>query len=154
MLQRRTTVLVGVLAVVLVTMGVFDYGNAAPKEKPRFYVSSNDPNWVWDRTTGLQWYIRADVPGYTGIITPGIDCNLGSGARLPQIKELLSLVDYGVAYPGPVLPAGHPFLNVQDYYWSATLFEGHGGQYWLLDLRSGAMYPSTQVSSGWVWCVR
>ena len=32
--------------------------------------------------------------------------------RLPNVKELQSLLDYGHDYPA--LPPGHPFIKVQD----------------------------------------
>jgi hypothetical protein len=39
--------------------------------------------------------------------------------RLPNIKELESLIDFGQLFPA--LPPDHPFLNVQsDSYWSST----------------------------------
>lgn len=39
--------------------------------------------------------------------------------RLPNIKELESLIDFGQLFPA--LPPGHPFVNVQsDAYWSST----------------------------------
>ena len=47
--------------------------------------------------------------------------------RLPNVRELQSLVDYGTANPAPALPAGHPFINfVTEFYsiyWSSTTFD-------------------------------
>ena len=50
--------------------------------------------------------------------------------RLPNIRELQSLVDYGTF--NPTLPAGHPFVNVPlgvpaalaVAYWSSTTYQG------------------------------
>src|SRR5215510_6752431 len=50
--------------------------------------------------------------------------------RLPNIRELQSLVDYGTF--DPTLPAGHPFVNVPlgvpaalaVAYWSSTTYQG------------------------------
>ena len=36
------------------------------------------------------------------------------GWRLPSVPELASLIDPSVVPPGPTLPPGHPFLNVQE----------------------------------------
>jgi hypothetical protein len=38
--------------------------------------------------------------------------------RLPSIRELESLVD--LSSHSPALTIGHPFVNVQDAYWSST----------------------------------
>ena len=41
--------------------------------------------------------------------------------RLPNVREMLSLIDYG--YYDPALTPGHPFLNVPPYpgrYWTST----------------------------------
>ena len=56
--------------------------------------------------------------------------------RLPTINELESLVD--CANHNPALPSGHPFVDVQDIYWSSTtsLFEPDWA--WALYLEKGA----------------
>jgi hypothetical protein len=54
------------------------------------------------------------------------DGSVAGDWRLPNVKELLSLIDYGQF--DPVLPAGHPFLNVPPFaagtqetgYWTST----------------------------------
>jgi len=46
------------------------------------------------------------------------------GWRLPTVEELATLVDVSLAGAGPVLPFGHPFVDVesssQSWYWSIT----------------------------------
>ena len=56
--------------------------------------------------------------------------------RLPTINELEALVDCSAH--SPALPAGHPFTDVQDIYWSSTtsLFELDWA--WALYLQKGA----------------
>ncbi|NIO68243.1 MAG: DUF1566 domain-containing protein, partial [Anaerolineae bacterium] len=52
------------------------------------------------------------------------ECGLGDGSsegdwRLPNVRELQSLIDYG--RQTPALPSGHPFTGVQSsLYWSST----------------------------------
>jgi hypothetical protein len=72
--------------------------------------------------------------------------------RLPTINELEALVD--CATHSPALPSGHPFVDVQDIYWSSTtsLFEPDWA--WALYLEKGA----TGVGQKWfaefsVWAV-
>lgn len=88
------------------------------------------------------------------------------GWRLPTFQELASLVDR--TQSTPVLPAGHPFIDVQssDMYWSATpkdassLAAGDSDfillQAWALRLGDGEAFPSTikYFSQHLVWCVR
>ena len=52
--------------------------------------------------------------------------------RLPNVRELQSLVDYGVN-AAPVLPAGHPFTGFQaSLYWSSTTDAGNSNGAWFV----------------------
>jgi len=70
---------------------------------------------VLDRETGLVWEQSQDfIVRKWGAAQ--IHCNqriVGNrlGWRLPTIQELVSLVDPTVPFPGPGLPAGHPFVK-------------------------------------------
>jgi len=97
---------------------------------PRFI--DNRDGTVTDNLAGLIWLQRADCfRGQTWAEALDRSNELASGAcalmdgsvagdwRLPNVVELLSLVDYGQAYPS--LAPGNPFLGVQsEYYWSST----------------------------------
>ena len=74
--------------------------------------------------------------------------------RLPNIRELQSLVDYG-RY-NPALPENAPFTEVQNFYWSSTtdssstdvaydVYIGGNG------CRESGGRPSRTIH---VWCVR
>ena len=103
----------------------------------RFIVLSN---WggaaVLDRETGLVWEKSPSTSTNKGWHSAQSYCNglaVGNrkGWRLPTIQELASLVDPSVPYPGPTLPAGHPFSNVQSsHYWSATTYAYNASQAW------------------------
>ena len=48
--------------------------------------------------------------------------------RLPNIREILSLIDYeGVDSIFPV-PDGHPFTNLSEPYWSSTTVKARHGE--------------------------
>jgi len=96
---------------------------------------------VCDNTTGLWWQRTPgdptdDICGNTDTCTWQEAINYCTNLeltgkhkkkqwRLPEVKELISLVDYGVETPGPVLPPGNPFISVRsDSYWSATELAG------------------------------
>ncbi|KJR43503.1 protein of unknown function DUF1566 [Candidatus Magnetoovum chiemensis] len=93
--------------------------------EPRF--TDNNDGTVTDNLTGLMWLNDANCFG-SMIWQPALDtvsdfnsnpnnynCFGYNGSysdwRLPNIKELRSLVDY--SNYGPALPTGHPFVNVQ-----------------------------------------
>lgn len=107
--------------------GELQRGVASPE--PRFRDNNNGT--VRDKLTGLIWLQDADCFGMrawhaalksANQLADG-QCGLtdGSGVndwRLPNVRELLSLIDYGES--GPALPVGHPFTGVLGDYWSST----------------------------------
>jgi hypothetical protein len=104
---------------------------------PRFTDRRNGT--VRDNLTGLVWLQHADcfltrpwdhALAAANALASG-QCDLTDGRapgdwHLPNIRELLSLIDYGQF--DPALPAGHPFLHVattatvggETCYWSST----------------------------------
>ena len=72
---------------------------------------------VLDKNTGLVWERspQTTTATWNDALYTCINKNVGGqkGWRLPSIAELASLSDPSVAPPGPTLPPGHPFLNVQ-----------------------------------------
>jgi hypothetical protein len=74
--------------------------------------------------------------------------------RLPNRRELRSLVDYGLA--GPALPSGHPFSQVQpsNYYWSSTSKTGLTDYAWLVGMDCGDVLYKNKAYDGYVWPVR
>jgi hypothetical protein len=117
---------------------------------PRFVDNANGT--VKDNLTGLIWLKNTSCFGLVNWTTGLNDSNtLASGAcgltdgsvagawRLPNLKELLSLVDYG--HFNPALPAGHPFSGVtaNGEFWSSTSDSGNSG---------GTTLRTLQLSSG------
>jgi hypothetical protein len=125
----------------------------------RFVIVMNNEA-VLDKETGLVWeqslvtmpFIWEDARNYCNQLTKGNRM----GWRLPTIQELSSLVDPSVAPPGPTLPSGHPFSNVQSSgYWSATTYANNAPA-WVVNFSNGFVGPSNVISaqSAHVWCVR
>lgn len=99
---------------------------------------------VRDNLTGLTWSINADPLGrrlsWQAALTLVQDLNdhLHGGRhpwRMPNIRELESLVVLDAH--SPALPAGHPFENVQDAYWSSTTSVYEPRYAWALYTRDG-----------------
>lgn len=92
--------------------------------EPRFTPHPDDENAVLDRLTGLLWRVNAHECGRLTTWKEALDVATQAGDspagpwRLPNINELESLVDCSAH--DPALPAGHPFENPQEAYWSST----------------------------------
>jgi hypothetical protein len=157
--------------------GEYQKGVAWPT--PRF--TDNSDGTVTDNLTGLIWLKNANCPnalktwsealtfanslydGWTGDGGGG-DCGLSDGSsagewRLPNIRELLSLIDFGHAYPAlphtAALPSGYPFTGVQsDYYWSSTTGAGTPDDAWSVFLARGDAAYGSKDNAFYVWPVR
>lgn len=115
---------------------------------------------VRDNETGLVWEKAPDFvnfrPWRSGLqhcanrITGG-----RMGWRLPSLSELSSLVDPSAADPGPRLPMGHPFLNVQSgVYWSASGRSDDAAVAWGVNFREGTAVGDGKTAQSLSWCVR
>jgi hypothetical protein len=128
----------------------------------RFIVLSNMSSAaVLDRETGLVWerspstsnlFVWPDAQSRCNRLTTGGRL----GWRLPTLHELASLVDPSIPSPGPTLPAGHPFTNVQSsFYWSANIITFGPGIAWGVGFDNGFVGGNANVDAvGSVWCVR
>ena len=87
-------------------------------------------------------------------------CGLSDGSkagdwRLPNLKELESLIDLGHA--NPPLPPGCPLTasTVVSYYWSSTTVVGYSNNYaWYLTFDLGTVSSSTKLAGCYVRAVR
>ena len=142
--------------------GDLERGIAWPN--PRF--TDNGDGTVTDNLTGLTWLKNANCFGSktwdqalsdANTLDSG-ECGLGDGSvegdwRLPNVRELHSLVDYG-RYT-PALPAGHPFTGVQSSgYWSSTTLTYVTSDAWTVGIGVGTVYSNPKGSGPYVWPVR
>ncbi len=75
--------------------------------------------------------------------------------RLPTIKELMSLVDYG--QNSPALPVGHPFTNIPSTggYWSSTTSNRDQEKAYVLRFQDGdVLLYGKPGDVAFTWCVR
>ncbi len=132
---------------------------------PRF--TDNGNGTVTDHLTGLMWLKKADC-FETGTWEDALsdantlnsgECDLNDGSvegdwRLPNVRELQSLIDYGLS--GPALPSGHPFTGVKFetcYYWSSTTAAGTTNA-WVLNMFTGNVFALPKSDTNYVWPVR
>jgi hypothetical protein len=142
--------------------GDLERGVAWPS--PRF--TDNGDGTVTDNLTGLIWLEDANCFGLRNW-TPALSdanglasgsCGLTDGSsagdwRLPNVRELQSLVDYGEF--SPALPDGHPFIGVQMYYyWSSTAHATYSSNAWRVNLGNGHVNDGNKPYAYSVWPVR
>ncbi len=126
----------------------------------RFVVLASFANAaVLDKETGLVWEQSPETTTYDWANARYQCINRTTGGRkgwrLPSVHELASLVDPSVAPPGPTLPAGHPFTNVQSAaYWSASTNAQDPPRAFYVVFGNGGVTSSMKINSQPVWCVR
>uniref|UniRef100_I2Q206 Lcl C-terminal domain-containing protein n=1 Tax=Desulfovibrio sp. U5L TaxID=596152 RepID=I2Q206_9BACT len=119
------------------------------------------PGLVADRVTGLLWPVDAGLAGFPlpwaealALVTGfARDRLLGRNDwRLPNRRELRSLVSYGAARPS--LPPGHPFRNVfLGWHWSSTTAAPAPGYAWYVHLEGGRMFYGKKDQDCLCWPV-
>jgi hypothetical protein len=133
---------------------------------PRF--NDNGDGTVTDNLTGLIWLQNANRFGQRSWADALVDCNSladdgadltdGSTAgdwRLPNVKELQSLIDYG--NDNPALPTDYLFRisNVlSSYYWSSTSNDFDTDYAWYVHMRHGYVTFGNKNYIFYVWPVR
>ena len=119
---------------------------------------------VLDRETGLVWERSPSTDNANWAAQRGNCANklVGGrkGWRLPAFHELATLIDPSVPGFGPLLPAGHPFTNVQvtsAYYSATTSATNPDNNAWGASFFGsgdvGAVGKAPAVR-GLAWCVR
>ncbi len=137
---------------------------------PRF--TDNGDGTVSDNLTGLVWLRDAGcfaAQNWAGALAAANNlaegaCGLADGSvagqwRLPNVKEMESLIDAGQGDPdgiAPALPSGHPFANAgPDLYWTATTDASAFTSFsWYVDLADGYVGAFYRTDTMLAWPVR
>ena len=137
-----------------------------------FFISNGT---VTDNLTGLIWLKNANCFGaktwsqalseVTSLANGS--CGLSDGStvgqwRLPNVREMQSLIHYGFSNPAlsntqgtGKWTEGAPFVGLlSDYYWLSTTFANAPNEAWYVILGSGIMSTGTQGLTLNVWAVR
>jgi hypothetical protein len=176
MIMTKLTTCLAAAAIVGIIVTLLSTGPAmATDSQPRFI--DNGDGTVKDNQTGLIWLKDANcltitekrwdlAVELTGILADG-KCGLSDGSRegewrLPNIKEMQSLLDYNQYYPA--LPVGNPFTLVleplQTLYWTSTSLPPDielGDEYaWTVELNYGNVDRVFKQGRNWhnAWPVR
>jgi len=113
---------------------------------------------ILDKETGLVWE-RSPATTQHNWDTARFQCTSRTtggrkGWRVPSVHELASLLDPSVAPPGPILPSGHPFINIQSQYWAATTLVDNPTLAWLVGFNDGVVGATNKTTGLFAWCVR
>jgi hypothetical protein len=134
-----------------------EFRNGSEWPSPRFKIASDV---VVDRLTGLYWLRHANLAGsvvtWEGALQAVAEYNRVFHGRyiwrLPNINELESLVDCSMH--SPALPKGHPFIDVQEGYWSSTTSMFGPDWAWAFYLTKGAVGVGQKRGAHfYVWAV-
>lgn len=133
---------------------------------PRF--TDHGDGTVTDNLTGLVWLRKADcffrsinwenALAVAAELASG-SCGLTDGSsagdwRLPNVREMQSVVDYGRRY-NVVLPSGHPFTGVRSTnYWTSSTDVNYPDYAWTVDLDHGYVRIREKNMINHVWPVR
>ncbi|MGB5156093.1 DUF1566 domain-containing protein [Desulfobacterium sp. N47] len=136
-----------------------EFQSGAYINKSRF---KENTDFVYDNAINLVWLKNADINGdmmdwksaFDFVKKMNKESMYGyNDWRLPDIYELESLTDMN--RHSPALPAGNPFINIKEFYWSSTTSMYDTQYAWALYLRDGAVGVGFKSSSEFhLWPVR
>ncbi|HEX7480716.1 MAG TPA: DUF1566 domain-containing protein [Polyangiales bacterium] len=121
---------------------------------PGRYTVSTTTGTVYDTRTKLTWQQTVDANSYTQANAKTYCTNLapvGTGWRLPNVRELLTIVD-PTKYNPSIDPTAFPSTPV-DYFWSSSNYVGPSGGAWYVNFVDGSSGTDVTTSSYRVWCV-
>ena len=120
--------------------------------------SDNGDGTITDNQTGLIWLkqcsclssiawdsaivqARSLTSGYCGLS----DGSVAGDWRIPNIKELLSLVDYGKYMPA--VPTGHPFVGtISTSFWTSSTLSLNTSMAWSIQLDIGELFYNDKLA--------
>jgi hypothetical protein len=119
---------------------------------PAAYAANGDDT-ITDDVTGLTWQATVAGPGVEQDRAAATCAARGSGWRLPTRLELVSLVDYTIAAPGPTIAA--VFLNTPStVFWTSTPYYGNSGDAWNVGFDGGYSDYAVRNNPELARCVR
>jgi hypothetical protein len=154
--------------------GKLQKGMQLPSSSPRF--SNTGDGTVNDNLTGLTWLKTANCSGLftswstaisiTNTLADGIcglqDDSIAGDWRIPNRRELMSLIDYNFYSPALSNSVGterwrngDPFIGVQTtFYWGSTTASGFTGSAWYFDLNTGLANNQVKQNYAYIWPIR
>ncbi len=126
-------------------------GNALPDSAPSWVmVRDNVTGLIWQKETAPGTYTWQQAIDYCENLTLGIY----SDWRLPTIKELSTLVDSSIPYPGPTIDTAYFPNTVSSLYWSSTTNAVVPYRAWYVNFYDGYVSRSDKSNYSYVRAVR
>jgi len=117
--------------------------------------TDNGNGTVTDNNTGLMWQKQGDGTTRTWDAAVSYCVSLGTDWRLPTEKELITIVDYSIPYPGPMINPVFTGTPQYSFYWSSSTFlSGYPYGAWAVGFDGGYVYGYFTGNDGYVRCVR
>jgi hypothetical protein len=134
---KRTIFLAWIVALVLAMWPV-----APPAAAPRCYPVSRfvvlPGGLVRDTLTKLVWQQQSSTTTMKWAAAQTYCPSVGTGFRLPTVRELESLVDLAVPAPGPTID-GTAFPDTPGKaFWTSSPYLGSSGYTWYVDFSAGS----------------
>jgi len=119
---------------------------------PLSYTDNGDGT-VTDNNTGLIWQQTDNGNSYNWNSAVTACGSLAAGFRLPTKKELLTIVNYEITYPGPAIDS--KFKNTRStFYWSSTTSAANSAHAWGVNFSFGSVYVYYKDSALPIRCVK
>jgi len=113
-------------------------------------ITDNSTGLVWQKQDNATTYTWANALAYCNANTAALP---GSNWRLPNVYELYSLVDFGVA-SAPRINSTYFPATQSGYYWSSTTYPAGKSFAMYVFFSSGSASTFGKANSGYVRCVR
>lgn len=125
-------------------------------------VTDNNTGLMWqeqDNGNTYNWYKASGT--YDATYNPSSESVCGSLTlggfsdwRLPTKKELITIVDYGIPYPGPTIKTTYFPNTKSSNYWSSTTYAYYPDYAWGVGFYNGSVYYGYKDYYLYVRCVR
>ena len=101
----------------------------------------NSNGTVTDTSTGLMWQqeISGSTMDWENAESYCESLNLAGHTdwRLPSIRELQTIEDYSISYPGPTIDITYFPHTPSSWFWTSTSFAGNASLAWVVNFYDG-----------------
>ena len=113
-------------------------------------ITDNNTGLVWQKQDNATLYTWANALTYCNANTAALP---GTGWRLPNVYELYSLVDFGIA-TAPYINLTYFPATQSNGYWSSTTYPASYSNAMNVFFNLGSTYNSAKTNTNYVRCVR
>jgi hypothetical protein len=112
-------------------------------------VVDTETRLTWQQPVSSSQYTQAQAKAYCASLA-----SPGKPWRVPTFRELLSIVDFSVALPGPAIDTAAFPGTPTGYFWTATPYVGAANSVWVVLFSGGFATNQPMSNTNYVRCVR